>query len=211
MSRYEITKSLIESWNYCYSCYESVSGEAYQAFLSTLRREPRETSPEAQNGIDFENDVYALVNGFPKSQDTPGWWERGERLVADELIGAELQVKVRRELSCHGMDFLVVGVLDALRAGVIKDVKFSNKGFSSADLQGKYLDCSQHPAYFYLVPEAYRFDYIVSDGEDIYTETYYRETTRPFPEIVEEFMRSLEDMGLMDTYKQYWKIKESNV
>lgn len=208
MSRYEITKSLIEAWSYCYSCYESVSGEAYQEFLSVLRREPREPSPDAQNGIDFENDVYALVSGYPKSQFTPDWWERGETLVADELVGAELQVKVRRELSCCGMDFLVVGVLDALRAGVIKDVKFSNKSFASADLQGKYLDCSQHPAYFYLVPEAYRFDYIVSDGEDIYIESYYRETSRPFAEIVAEFIRSLADTGLLDTYKEYWIIQE---
>lgn len=208
MSRYEITKSLIEAWNYCYSCYESVAGEAYQSFLATLRREKTELSENAQNGVNFENDVYALVHGFPKSQDTPDNWMHGEMLVAEELAGAELQVKLKRELHCYGMDFLVVGVLDALRAGVIKDVKFSNTGFSSADLQGKYLDCSQHSAYFYLAPEAYRFDYIISDGEDKYIESYYPHSTRPFPEIVEEFMRSLDDMGLMDVYKQYWQIKE---
>ena len=206
MSRYEITKSLIEAWNYAYSCYESVAGEAYQAFLATLRREPQEPSEYVLNGVAFEDDVYALCadpNAFVDER-----WFNGAHKVANELKGALIQVKLKRKLSCYGMDFLVVGVLDALKAGVIKDVKFSNTGFASADLQGKYLDCSQHSAYFYLLPEAYRFDYIVSDGEDMYIETYYPGNTRPFAEIVEEFMRSLDDMGLLDVYKQHWQIKE---
>lgn len=207
MTRYLITKSLIESWAYCFNCYETAAEGAYRDFLATLRREPQETSEDAQNGIAFENDVYALVQDAPCVSNSE--WEEGARRVANELAGARLQFRTERELSCCGMDFLVYGVLDGLRAGVIKDVKYSNTAFSSADLQGKYLNCSQHPCYFYLVPEAYRFDYLVSDGTDLYIESYTPQNSRPFPEIVEEFIRSITDMGLLGIYKEHWKTKES--
>ena len=206
MSRYLITKSLIEAWSYAYSCYESVAGDAYQSFLATLRKEPVTQSEEMLNGIAFEDDVYALCadpNALVHEQ-----WYNGAHLVAKEFAGARLQVRMQRELSVHGMDFLVYGILDGLKAGVIKDCKYSNKGFGSADLQGKYLECSQHPAYFYLVPSAYRFDYVVSDGEDIYIESYTPGNTRPFADIVDEFIRSLEDMGLLEEYKAHWQTKE---
>lgn len=207
MCRYLITKSLIEAWNYAYSCYESVAGEAYQDFLSTLRREPHEQSEAAAEGVAFENDVYALCDdpNAPVREE----WEHGARAVAKHFKGARLQVKLKRDLTVNGMNFLVYGILDGLKAGVIKDCKKTSKSFGSADLQGKYLDCSQHPCYFYLAPQAYRFDYVVSDGEDVYVESYTPQNTRPFPEIVDEFIRSLSDLGLLDTYKEYWQAKEA--
>ena len=206
MSRYKITKSLIEAWNYAYSCYESVAGEAYQDFLSTLRREEPVQTEDMLNGIAFEDDVYALC-ADPNALVHEQWYD-GAHLVAKEFAGARLQVRLERDLTVCGMDFRVVGVLDGLKAGVIKDCKYCNKSFGSADLQGKYLDCSQHSAYFYLAPTAYRFDYVISDGSDIYTESYYPHSTRPFSEIVEEFIRSLADTGLLEEYKAHWLIKE---
>ena len=205
---YKLTKSLIEAWSYAYSCYESVAGEAYQDFLRTLRREGEEQTEEMLNGLAFENDVYALCDD-PNAVVNEEW-ENGARLVADEFRGARLQVRLSRPMRCHGMDILVVGVLDGLKAGVIKDCKYSNKSFGSADLQGKYLDCSQHSAYFYITPAAYRFDYVVSDGEDKYIESYTRQNTRPFEDIADEFFRSLEDTGLLEEYKAHWQIKEHN-
>ena len=98
-------------------------------------------------------------------------------------------------------------ILDALRAGVISDVKFSNKSFGSADLAGKYLDSPQHPAYFFCVPEAYKFQYLVSDGTDLYVETYYPKDCRPFADIADEFLCSLEGDGLIDQYRENWKAR----
>lgn len=204
---YEITKSLIEEWSYAYSCYESVAGDAYRKFLATLRREEEPPTEEMLNGTAFEDDVYALC-ADPNALVDERWFD-GAHKVAKEFAGAQLQVRLTRKMRVHDMDILVVGVLDGLKAGVIKDCKYSNKDFGSANLQGKYLDCSQHPAYFYLCPSAYRFDYVVSDGEDVYIESYTPGNSRPFEEIVDEFLRSLEDTGLLDTYKEYWKAKES--
>lgn len=199
---YLITQSLLSSWNYLMSCREECKDDAYADFLNTLNRVPKETTPEMQNGIDFENEVYKAAAGAPRAAHSK--WEAGIHAVATLLKGAPVQVKASRELSVAGMDFLVYGIMDALKAGVIYDVKFSNKGFGSADLAGKYLDSPQHPAYFYIEPGAREFQYLVSDGTDLYIETYTPANSKPFAEIVEEFITSIASMHLLDVYKAKW-------
>lgn len=203
--RYLITQTLIGAWNYLYSCREECQEDAYNDFLATLNREGKPTTPEMQNGIDFENEVYKLSLG--KERQLHPKWERGINAVATVIKGAPVQVRARRECSLGDIDLLVYGVLDALKAGHIFDVKFSNKGFGSADLPGKYLESPQHPTYFFLVPEATDFTYLVSDGEDLYTETYTRKNTRSFESLAGDFLASLKDMQLLDLYKEKWVSK----
>ena len=202
---YLMTQSLISSWNYLHQCREESQESAYNDFLNTLNRIPKETTPEMQNGIDFENEVYKAAAGIPRSAHPK--WENGINAVATLIKGAPVQVTAQRELTIGSMNLLVYGVLDALKAGTIFDVKFSNKGFGSAELAGKYLDSPQHPTYFFIVPEAQEFKYLVSDGEDLYTECYTRKNSRPFEEIAKEFLASLEAMNLLDTYKAKWVSK----
>ena len=207
MSRYVITQSQISSWAYCHSCGPDYAEEAVSDFEALLRKEPRETSPAALNGIEFEDAVYDIVKGVPRTHTHPKW-ESGIQAVATIIKGSQLQVKGSRPLTCCGMDFLVYGKLDALRAGVIRDVKFSNKGFSSAELQGKYLESPQHPLYMYIWPDAYKFEYVVSDGTDVYVETYTRDQTRDAKDVISEFIRGISDMGLLETYKKYQQAYE---
>lgn len=174
-------------------------------FLKTLNRKPIEQNEAMANGCEFENEVYKEACGMVRAPHPK--WENGIKRVATLIKGAQTQVKAYNELTIGGTDLLVYGVLDALKAGVIFDVKFSNKSFGSAELAGKYLDCSQHPTYFYIVPEAQRFVYLVSDGEDLYTETYTPHNSRPFAEIAKEFLDSLELMNLLETYKEKWASK----
>lgn len=202
---YLITQSLISSWNYLHQCHEESQESAYNDFLNTLNRISKETTPEMQNGIDFENEVYKAAAGIPRSAHSK--WENGINAVATLIKGAPVQVTAQRELTIGSMNLLVYGVLDALKAGTIFDVKFSNKGFGSAELAGKYLDSPQHPTYFFIVPEAQEVKYLVSDGEDLYTECYTRKNSRPFEEIAKEFLASLEAMNLLDTYKAKWVSK----
>lgn len=202
MAKYLITQSLLSAWSYAHTCFESCAEEAYEEFLNALNRIPKETTPEMQNGIDFENEVYKEAAGTPRVPNPS--WENGIKAVATAIKGAQTQVKAQRECTVGNKTLLVYGILDALKAGVISDVKFSNGSFGSAELAGKYLNASQHSAYFYIVPEAYRFDYLVSDGEDLYTETYTRSNTRPFEEIAAEFLNSIEAMGLMSVYEEKW-------
>ena len=126
-------------------------------------------------------------------------------LLASEEVG-QFQVRIHKPITVHGMEFEIHGVLDALKEGVIFDFKFKNKSFGSIDLPGTYLDSAQHPFYFYLVPEARKFLYLVSDGSDIYIEQYTPEESRDAYDIIAEFVDFLNSAGLMDEYKKHWAV-----
>lgn len=205
MERLLITQSLLSAWGYAHTCYEGCAEDAYMEFLNTLNRVPRETTKEMQNGIDFENEVYKEAFNLKRTPHKN--WEQGIKSVASIVKGAPTQVKVQSELTIREHTILAYGVLDALKAGVIYDVKFCNKSFGSAELAGKYLDSPQHPAYLFMVPEAREFTYLVSDGVDLYTETYNRSNSRPFHDIVDDFLYSIDAMGLMPVYLEKWQAK----
>lgn len=207
MPRYLITQSLVSSWAYMFDCMEGNEDAAKKEFLRVLRREPGEVTDAMRNGIAFENAVYAEAAGAP--WDTGGRWESGVKAVATRIRGAQVQVKASRPLMVDGTEFLVYGVLDALRAGTIFDVKFTTAkgGLRSNDFYGKYLNSPQHPFYFHIVPEALDFKYLLSDGDDVYIETYLREHTRSATEVISEFVHSITDMGLLPLYQEKWLAK----
>ena len=204
--RYLITQSLLGAWNYVHSCYEGCEEDAMASFLSALRREPSEMNEAIENGIEFENEIYAMASGQLRPPHPK--WERGICQIASLLAGAQFQVRVQREIKIDGMTFLVYGILDALQAGTIYDIKFKNRSFGSLDLAGDYLDSPQHQFYFYLVPEALRFRYLVSDGQDLYIEEYRPEDTKDAGELIREFIAFLKAADLLDTYKQFWAARE---
>jgi len=230
VARYEITKSLIEAWYYTFDCWEGQEESAYEDFLRALRREPpllsEDQAQSIQNGIDFEKLVTDIATGTFKpewegsGQINPSSYGDGEEMghyvypkwyrAASEfgslLKDAQFQVRIHRPITVKGIEFEIHGVLDALREGVIYDIKFKNKSFGSLDLAGSYLGCSQHPFYFYLVPEARKFLYLVSDGNDIYIEQYTPEESRNAWDVIAEFVDFLESAGLMDLYKEHWAV-----
>lgn len=200
---YLITQSLLSAFGYTFDAYDGEG--AYESFLKTLKREPIEKTDAMTNGIEFENEVYKAALSLPRRQHPK--WEQGIESVAEIIKTAPVQVKAQREITVGGVDFLVYGILDALKEGVIYDVKFSSKSFGSAELAGKYLNSPQHPVYLYLVPEAYKFEYLVSDGKDLYRESYDRQETRDISEIIAEFLATINEMGLLDVYKEFWTAK----
>lgn len=206
MARYLITQSLLSSWSYVHNCWEGCEEDAMASFLATLRREPAEVTEAMQDGIEFENAVYAEASGQLRPHHPK--WERGICEVATFLKGAQFQVRVQREIQIAGMNFLVYGVLDALQAGIISDVKFKSKSFGSLDLAGEYFDSPQHPFYFFMVPEARLFRYLVSDGTDLYIEQYTPDETPDAGEMIAEFVDFLNVTGHMETYKKYWAARE---
>lgn len=202
MDRYLITHTLLSSWSYVFSCWEDGKEAAYEDFLRTLNRLPPEETEAMRDGRAFEDEVYREAAGLTRHPNPK--WESGIKKVAAYIRNAPVQVRVKREIQVDDVTYLVYGILDALKAGVIYDVKYVTKSFGSVDLAGKYLDSSQHPAYFYMVPEAYEFNYLVSDGTDLYKETYTPANTRPIADIISEFIRSIDGMGLLDLYKEKW-------
>lgn len=205
MSRLLLTQSLISSWKYTFDCMEGFEESAFEDFVRTLRREPSEPTEAMQNGINFENEVYKVAHGLPRQVHPK--WEKGIQAVAKYIIDAPTQVKCQKEFSVDGYDFLAYGIMDAIKAGHIFDVKFMNKSLGSAEVAGKYLESPQHPAYLFCVPEAMDFTYLLSDGDELYAETYTRKMTRDFPEIADEFIRSIDSMGLLPIYQERWQAK----
>ncbi len=200
MARYMITHSLLSSWLYAMkgNPYEDSTTErdAFAEFLSTLRREPSDTTEAMQNGIDFEDLVTDVLYGRA-TQSEP--WYNAAAKIAGEIRGCQIQFKAKKVVQIHGMDILLYGRLDALGHGEITDIKFSKKYE-----RGKYFDSTQHPMYFELISGAELFTYRISNGTEVWHEAYRREEVRSIIPTVDAFLTWLEVNGLMSVYKEHW-------
>lgn len=203
MARYLLTHSLLSSWLYAMKDNPrddaTTERDAYAEFLTALRREPTPTSKAMQDGIDFENLVTDITEG---EGDTDNDWYEAAAKVARIVDGSLLQVTARKEIQVDGMDIVLYGRLDALGAGVIRDIKFS-KGYN----RGKYQTSTQHPTYLEIVPEATCFEYVVSNGQEVWTERYEREDTPSIIPIISDFLAWLRDTGNMELYREKWLAK----
>ena len=197
---YLLTHSLLSSWLYAMkdSPYEDATTErdSYQEFLQALRREPGEQTEAMRNGIEFEDLVTDIVNG---DADTGHKWYEAACKVARIVKGGWLQYKAKKEITVSGERILLYGRLDVLKAGEVIDIKFS-KGYE----RGKYIDSTQHPTYLELIPEAEKFTYLVSNGTEVWTETYRRDETPDITTIIESFIEYLKGNGLWELYTKHW-------
>lgn len=194
--RYKITQSLLASWQ---RIYDAESG-AWEEFMDTLNRIPKQPTEAMLDGRRFENCVNAVLDG--EHIDPSHEWNKPVRQLAAYLYGSQKQVNLYREIEVNGVPLLLNGVLDYLRAGVIYDTKFSKHYYLN-----KYLHSPQHPMYFALVPEAREFQYLSCDGTYVYRETYRPEDTEPIEATIRRFLHFLDEHGLMELYKDKWKVR----
>lgn len=192
MSKYLMTQSLLSAWLYIYKAREGKEEEAYDSFLRVLNREPTETTKAMQKGIDFEDAVTAYLKG----EEADGT----VKTVGDMIRGAVLQVPVYLDRTIDGMDFLLYGRIDALKAGVIYDIKYSESYETN-----KYLDSPQHPIYLECLPSAREFRYLISDGKEVYVERYTRSETPSVDNVIRQFVSFLDQYGLRDIYISKWQ------
>lgn len=119
MPRYKITQSLLSAWYYVHDCWEGCEDDAMEEFLHALRCEPEELTDEQkqniQNGHDFEELIESIANGADWETDKEHKWYRAAYELAQIVKGAQFQVRVRKPITINGMEFEIVGVLDALR------------------------------------------------------------------------------------------------
>lgn len=220
MEKYLVTHSLLSSWKYALkdNPYADVTTERdyFAEFQQALRREPSEPTEAMRNGIVFENLVTAILDqeryfGYFEMHDQDGIqgtfpaeieehkWFSAAKQVAGLVRGAQLQFVAKSVFRIGAYDALLYGRLDALRGGHIFDIKFS-KGYD----RGKYIDSTQHPTYLKLIPEAVDFTYIISNGSDVWTETYRRDETPDILPVIGSFYDWLEAQGLFGTYRMHW-------
>ena len=153
-----------------------------------------------QNGYDFEELVTSIATGANYQTDREHRWYDAASKVADIVRGGQFQVKAKKPVAVNGTDFLLYGRLDVLKAGDIDDIKFT-KNYE----RGKYFGSTQHPMYFELIPEARCFSYLISNGTDVWTETYTREETRSIYPVIGDFADWLDAAGLTQIYREKWR------
>ncbi len=191
--RYLITQSLISSWLYSFK-----KDDGYDEFLHTLRRERTPPTFAMLEGQRFESVINAVCDGA-EITDEHEWFKPITEIV--QIVGnAAQQVKLYRDIKVDGVSFLVNGVIDYLYAGQIFDAKYS-KTYKV----GKYLTSPQTSFYFYLIPEARSFTYLVSDGKWVYRETYRPDEVEPIERTIKQFMGFLDRQNLVDVFCDNWK------
>lgn len=198
-----VTHSLLSAWLYAMNDnpYEDATTEkdSFEDFLKVLRREPTEQTEAMLNGIAFEDDVTRICNG----EEPQTIWREPAEEIANIVKDGQLQyVGKHIYKGLCGVDVLLYGRLDCLKAGKIYDIKFS-KSYE----RGKYLHSTQHPAYFELVPEADEFIYLVFNGKEVLTESYRREETTDIRVYIESFFEWLKNNDLWGLYCEKWQSK----
>ena len=139
----------------------------------------------------------------------------------EETLGGAYQVKVSKEYG----DYLLYGIIDCLKGGIIYDYKYT-KNYEV----GKFFNNHQTLMYLEMVPEAKKMVYLITnkfeqkahisvpiDNENVATvettvEIFREEYTKDmFPEtmnsILHKFEQWLKQYNLFDLYKEKWKCK----
>lgn len=149
-------------------------------FLKVLHRKPIEKTEPMMKGDIFEQ---WAANNIP------------------ELQGAVRQAALYGECG----DYLLYGKLDFLKAGIIYDAKYTGRYEV-----GKFFGSPQTSMYFTLVPEAFKFVYIISnseDGKNLWREEYLRDEVVPISVHIGQFESWLQEVGLFGIYREVWATK----
>lgn len=196
---YRLTHTLLESWRRATD--PEADETAFASFLDTLERKKKPKSAAMKTGIEFESAVNQYIKNEPVILEDKKAMKAMVQF-GNRLRGAQLQVRAETPVEIDRIPFLLVGVADALHAGIISDIKRPMRYE-----YGKYFDSTQHPMYMELFPEALRFDYLIFDGAYCYREQYRRGDFQPIHDTIRAFARYLNDADLMDTYKNFWEEK----
>lgn len=138
----------------------------------------------------------------------------------EETLGGAYQVKVSKEYG----DYLLYGIIDCLKGGIIYDYKYTQNYEV-----GKFFNNNQTLMYLEMVPEAKKMVYLITNKfekkeyqdlnfkdisnieyevGDIYREEYTKDM---FPETIDSILHKFEEWlkqyNLFDLYTEKWKCK----
>ncbi len=195
-ARYLMTQSLLAAWQY------NLSGGPQEEFLSVLRREKTEQTQAMKDGIEFERLVWECACG--KEPEEKHKWAQGIREIAEIVRGGAYQVALSDEAEIEGEKYLLYGIVDFVKQGVIFDVKFS-KRYENRGNVNYYLTSPQAPMYLRLLPGAKQFVFLISDGAQVFREAYTQEEITPIEKTAAAFTKNLKQRGLWDVYTAFWR------
>ena len=194
-----ITATLLNSWLYLFKVDEQYYDKSYEEFVALLNKERRPPNQFMLDGIQFEQDcVEGRIAG-----------------ISEVIKDGSFQLTAMKEIKVDGVDYLLYGKLDAVKGGVVYDIK-KNVRYEV----GKYFDSIQHHIYMQIVPEAKKFVYLigVSQSEDaqeatgqrfnIFTETYDRYECVDVSATIYQFINWLKEKNLIEIYHEKWRARE---
>lgn len=153
-------------------------------------------------GVQYENVLNNVLLGETMPPDHE--WYKPITEMAEELAGSQQQVTLFKETEVDGQSILLHGVLDYLKEGHIFDCKFSRRYALNKYYWG---NTSQTSMYLALVPEAFDFTYIVTDGKWVYRERYPREIVPPIEDTIKIFMKFCEKYNLRKILEENWSVR----
>ena len=177
--RFLMTASLLSAWQLNFIKYFEISDEqAMEQFMMALRREPIPKNQAMQDGLDFEKMACDIADGMDCSR-YPNYenWTIGATGIAAIIRGGLWQYTAYKEVTIGDIPFLLNGRLDVLKEDLIYDIKFGLEY-----KPGKFKTYPQHSMYLELIPYARQFEYLISDGNQIWIETYQRSETKSVAE-----------------------------
>jgi len=164
MTKYLITPTLINAYQYYIHDEFKSPTESRADFLKTLSREKFEPNEAQAKGLKFEARVNEfcgqLVKGITDYDDVA-------ILIANIVKGGLWQQTCKKDLQVGNQEFLVYGKMDVVKRDTVYDIKFT----SNYEL-GKFLNSAQHLIYLYCTGLP-KFQYLISDGKDYWIEDYY--------------------------------------
>jgi hypothetical protein len=167
MTKYLITPSLINAYQYYISDEWKSPADSRADFLKTLSREKFEPNESMKKGIQLEDDIMRSTKGFDPMILGNEDYLKCVQAISNVLIPNCLwQQSVKKDIKVGNREFLLYGRTDVIKRDTIFDIKYT----SNYEL-GKFLDSSQHLIYLYCsgLPN---FSYLISDGKDWWREDY---------------------------------------
>ena len=205
MTKYLITPTLINSYQYYINDEFKSPADSRADFLKTLSRERFEPNEDMQKGIDFEDDIKAKCDGYilldcEENQD----YETVCGEIAGIVKGGLWQQTCKKDLQIGNQEFLLYGKMDVIKRDTVYDIKYTR----NYEL-GKFLDSAQHLIYLYCTGLP-KFQYLISDGEDYWIEDYYNHINieNEIKSKISDFLGYLEnDKEAKELFKTKWESK----
>ena len=215
MTKYLITASLLNSYQYYIQDEFKSPADSRADFLKTLSRERFEPNEAMQKGIDFEDDLMQVsldLRGFENylSSNSNNFETKpfSRDIILHELgaivEGGLWQESVKKEITVGNQEFLLYGRMDVIKRDTIYDIKFT----SNYEL-GKFMNSSQHRIYLYCLGLP-KFQYLISDGKEYWIEDYHNHEgiEDELKGMISDFMSYLEnDKEAKEMFLTKWESK----
>ncbi|PVH26256.1 hypothetical protein [Sphingobacterium corticibacter] len=167
MHNFYITPTLIDSFLFLQS--NGFQPDDFQEFINRINKVKTSQDDSAKKGVAFESCVNLTLSGNPTS-DLDGFSfdpELVNKIVSKLFDYTGMQVWIDADVDFSYGVFKVGGFADYTQPFKITDLKTT----SNYKL-GKYTNYSQHKAFGLIDPNIKRFDYLITDFENVYLEPY---------------------------------------